>query len=263
MRKKLKVALVSLNQKWLDKKANMEECTLYIKQAKNNRCDIVVFPEMTLTGFAPDNFKIIENRSDSKTLKWFGEISGKYRINIFFGACLKYSGQEKPFNMLCLARDNGCVAPVYAKTHLFSYGQEEKYYIPGNQIKAQEIQGIKFGFGICYDLRFSEHFLALANCSNIVIIIANWPTSRIKHWNCLLRARAIEEQIIIIGVNRTGSDGNGLEYTESSDIYDSNGNKLKYNQKNSIKIYEIEEQHFTANIPTFDDKKIEVYKDFL
>ncbi len=78
MRKKLKVALVSLNQKWLDKKANMEECALYIKQAKNNRCDIVVFPEMTLTGFAPDNFKIIENRSDSKTLKWFGEISGKY-----------------------------------------------------------------------------------------------------------------------------------------------------------------------------------------
>ena len=263
MRKKLKVALVSLNQKWLDKKANMEECALYIKQAKNNRCDIVVFPEMTLTGFAPDNFKIIENRSDSKTLKWFGEISGKYKINIFFGASLKYSGQEKAFNMLCLARDNGCVAPVYAKTHLFSYVQEEKYYIPGNQIEAQEIQGIKFGFGICYDLRFSEHFLALANCSKIVIIIANWPTSRIKHWNYLLRARAIEEQIIIIGVNRTGTDGNGLEYTESSDIYDSNGNKLKYNQQDSIKIYEIDEQHFTSFMPTFDDKKIEVYKDFL
>ena len=64
------------------------------------------------------------------------------------------------------------------------------------------------GLTICYDLRFSELYSALSKHCDCIINIANWPEKRIDHWSVLLKSRAVENQIFVIGVNRTGLDGN-------------------------------------------------------
>ena len=111
----MKIATVSLNQVWEDKNANMDLCEKYIKDSSKKYVDVVIFPEMTLTGFSPSNNLLIESISNSNTLDWFGKLSNKYSINIIFGACLQEKGRNYPFNMLCLADKKGYCNSIICK----------------------------------------------------------------------------------------------------------------------------------------------------
>lgn len=101
---------------------------------------------------------------------------------------------------------------------------------------------------------------------DLIINIANWPAKRIEHWNILLKARAIENQIFVAGVNRIGTDGNGLEYVESSNIFNANGEMLEYKQMDNMKSYKIDKswtKEFKYKFNTTNDRKIEFYKEIL
>ncbi len=103
--------------------------------------------------------------------------------------------------------------------------------------------------------------------ANIIVNIANWPAKRVDHWNTLLKARAIENQVFMIGVNRTGTDGNGLEYVESSQIIDANGQivKPKTNVDNmaiyNINVSKVSEHR--ESFPVKNDRQVEFYKSIL
>jgi len=78
---------------------------------------------------------------------------------------------------------------------------------------------------ICYDLRFPVW------CRNredydLLLVVANWPSTRVAAWDALLRARAIENQVYVVAVNRVGEDGKGLEFPGHSAIYDPLGDKV-------------------------------------
>jgi predicted amidohydrolase len=107
---------------------------------------------------------------------------------------------------------------TYAKRHLFSFGGETASYRPGGENRIVEIAGMRFGLAICYDLRFAYHFWEQALSCDGYIIIANWPGGRREHWISLLRARAIENQAYVVGVNRVGADPS-LTYTGDSSVY--------------------------------------------
>jgi predicted amidohydrolase len=104
----------------------------------------------------------------------------------------------------------------------------------------------------------------LANQSDIIINIASWPKKRLVHWETLLKARAIENQLYMIGVNRTGMDGNGFEYNESSHIFDANGEKVEIlDSFKLLKIYEISKdktEEFKLRFNTTKDKRGDLYK---
>ena len=263
----MKIATVSLNQIWEDKKANMDLCEKFIRESSNKSVDVVIFPEMTLTGFSPSNALLIENIYNSHTLEWFGKLSKLYNINIVFGACLKEKGKSLPFNMLCIADKYGVVIPLYAKTHLFSYACEDQHLIPGNKVVTYKIESITFGFAICYDLRFPELFSTMASNCDAIIIIANWLSSRVDHWNALLRARAIENECIVFGVNRIGVDGNKIEYDESSVMVLPDGStEAAYFTSPDFSIYEINRyqvEEYRNNFPTIKDKRYCLYEDIL
>lgn len=263
----MKIATVSLDQVWEDKKANMVLCEKFIKESSNMSADIVIFPEMTLTGFSPSNTLIIENIHNSQTLEWFGRISKKYNINIIFGACLKKKGKNPPFNMLCIADKSGVAIPLYAKTHLFSYANEDQYLTAGNRVVTYKIESMVFGFAICYDLRFPELFSTMASTCDAIIIIANWPSSRVDHWNTLLRARAIENECIIFGVNRTGIDGNQINYNESSVMIMPDGFAEAANFISpDLSIYEINKfqvEEYRNNFSMIKDKRYCLYENIL
>ena len=118
----------------------------------------------------------------------------------------------------------------YDKRHLFSLGGEHKKFTGGSENLIVELKGWKIKLLVCYDLRFPVW--AKNNYSNgeydfdMLIYIANWPAARRDPWMSLLKARAIENQAYVVGVNRIGIDGNGLEHAGDSNIYDAKGKKL-------------------------------------
>ena len=130
----------------------------------------------------------------------------------------------RPFNQLVLAAPDGATHR-YAKIHPFGYGAEPEHYAAGDSFLTVDIEGVRCSFFVCYDLRFADEFWALAPRTDCYIIPANWPASRREHWKVLLRARAIENQAYVVGVNRVGSGG-GLDYSGDSRIVDPLGEVL-------------------------------------
>jgi omega-amidase len=259
----MRIALVSLDQKWLDKKGNFAECKYNTEKASNAGCDLVIFPEMTLTGFAPGTNSIVENMSSSQTLEWFEELAEQYSIHIIFGACLKADDEDRPFNMLCLANHGGHVTPLYAKTHLFSYAHEDHYLKAGERVVTHKIGDINFGLSVCYDLRFPELFSIMASNCEAMIVIANWPALRASHWQALLKARAIENECIVFGVNRTGKDGNGIEYERGSVMMMPDGtSEVPEYSFSVLDVYNVDKKQISKyrnNFSTIQDKRFSLY----
>lgn len=259
------LALVSLNQTWLDKAGNTRKCDVYIDKASLYGADLIVFPEMTLTGFSMDTEKISENYIDSKTINYFREKSIEKKISIIFGLSLR--GQSKYTNNAICINSLGIVVGNYSKIHPFSFAGEEKFYSSGNQISVTNICDVNLGLTICYDLRFPELFSALSKTSDLLVNIANWPKKRIDHWHALLKARSIENQIFVVGVNRTGTDGNLLKYQKSSEVFNPNGDKIKpiFSDK-FIDILDIDfnfTNKFKEQFSTTQDRKPMLYRKIL
>lgn len=260
----MKIALVSLNQVWEDKKANLKLCEGYIQKATNENINLIIFPEMTLTGFSNNISITAEEFENSKTIQSFSVFAKKFNIGIVFGVVKQ--DENKGINKSIFVDCNGEILGDYTKVHPFSFASEDKFFNGGKKLSIVNFQGITLGLTICYDLRFPELYSALGKQTDIIINIANWPAKRIDHWNTLLKSRAIENQIFVIGVNRTGVDGNGLEYIESSHIFNANGEKLEFVQLSDMKIFEIDTnwtKEFKSKLNTTNDRRVDFYKEIL
>jgi omega-amidase len=260
----MNIALVSLDQVWEDKTANLTLCEKYIKDTAQKKVELIVFPEMTLTGFSTHIKSIAENENDSFTIKSFKELAKQYRIAILFGMVI--ADKEKALNKSFFINSEGKILSQYSKIHPFSFAGEDKYYNPGSTLSIVNFNEHRIGLSICYDLRFPELYSALSKECDIIFNIANWPKKRVDHWNTLLKARAIENQVFIAGINRTGIDGNGLEYEESSNIYNANGKLLEYTQLENMKIFQLSKdwtENFKKQFITVKDRKTSLYKEIL
>ncbi|MBN2638861.1 MAG: hypothetical protein JXR65_07225 [Bacteroidales bacterium] len=262
----MKIALVSLDQVWENKENNKTLCSSYVDFAKKQSCDLIVFPEMTLTGFTMHGAESLsEELSSSESLTFFVKESRRHQIGIVFGLITK--GSDKPRNTLIFLNKEGKIVGRYSKIHPFSYANEHKYFDGGDQIIIAEFEGYRFGLSICYDLRFPEIFQLMSVNAEAIINIANWPAKRSGHWNILSSARAVENQVYMIGVNRTGVDGNNLIYEESSNIISPDGNvETPEITNNELKIYNIDlgqVKVIQEAFPMKNDRKVELYKKYL
>jgi predicted amidohydrolase len=124
--------------------------------------------------------------------------------------------------VLVLAGPGG-VEARYAKIHPFSYSGEDRAYEAGAEHAVATVGGVRVALFVCYDLRFADEFWALAPTTDAYVVVANWPSARVAHWSALLRARAIENQAYVVGVNRVGTDGNDLPYDGESAVIDPMG----------------------------------------
>lgn len=217
----MKVGIVSMDQVWENKDANKAYCNNVAEIAFKSNLDIIIFPELTLTGFSMNTKEISEKSLDSATIDFFKSLALRFKIGVVFGVCLNEYGAFK--NCAVYISDEGVIEAVYRKIHPFTFSDENKYFSPGNKIVTFNVEGFTVGLSVCYDLRFPELYRLYTDSCQIVINIANWPKKRIVHWKILLKARAIENQFIMIGVNRTGIDGNHIKYIESSTVILPNG----------------------------------------
>lgn len=262
----MKVALVSLNQSWENKAENKQKVgeTLALIAEHCTKTDLVVYPEMTLTGFTMESQKVKEDVLSSETITFFKEQAKKYKVSIAFGVVL--SKGEKATNNLVVVSEQGVLA-TYAKIHPFSYAGENDYYQAGDELKKLTIGGATIGLTICYDLRFPELYQAYSKDCSVILNIANWPERRVSHWRALNKARAIENQVFMIAVNRIGTDGKGLQYVFSSHIVSPYGEELKGTSlSEEVVVYDLnleEVAQYRAEFPVKNDRKITLYKEIL
>ena len=219
---------------------------------------------MTLTGFTMESQKVKEDELSSETITFFKEQAKKYKVSIAFGVVL--SKGEKATNNLVVVSEQGVLA-TYAKIHPFSYAGENDYYQAGDELKKLTIGGATIGLTICYDLRFPELYQAYSKDCSVILNIANWPERRVSHWRALNKARAIENQVFMIAVNRIGTDGKGLQYVFSSHIVSPYGEELKGTSlSEEVVVYDLnleEVAQYRAEFPVKNDRKITLYKEIL
>jgi omega-amidase len=258
----VKLALVSLDQKWEDKTHNLRRCEELTSCAAAHGVDVVVFPEMTLTGFTMAIELSAEDPDQSQSVAAFGSMAKRHGVHIVAGVVTRVGA--KAANSLVVFDRDGVERVRYAKMHPFSFAGEDELFVAGRSLARLEIAGMKVGFTICYDLRFPELYSALAKDCDAVVNIANWPARRETHWKTLLQARAIENQVYMVGVNRTGRDGHGLEYHRSSWVIDANGCFLEpLADEPEISIHKIDRENllnFRRGFSTRQDRMPDVYK---
>lgn len=260
----MRIALVSFNPLWEDKLGNIHRVESLLQKVVSLGADYVVFPEMTLTGFSMNSVDLGEPLENSETLKHFQYVASSLGLNIIFGMITKQDGNY--YNTCMAINKIGQIEAYYDKVHPFSFSGEDQYYAAGHRLSSVGWPG-GWGLTVCYDLRFPELYQALSFHNMILINIASWPEKRIHHWHSLLVARAIENQSFMIGVNRTGSDGNGLSYIKSSTIISPEGQILSpVKTDKEIDIYEINVENaeqFRKDFPVKKDRKTEFYKDII
>ena len=182
--------------------------------------DIYVLPEMFATGQYIDPASVVQFM-DGPVIKWLIETAR--RLNAAVCGTLPVAENGHVYNRLCLSAPDGSIS-CYDKHHLFSYSGESEHFTPGTDRVIVKFRGLRILLLICYDLRFPI-FSRNRDDYDAVLYPANWPDKRILAWDTLLRARAIENQCFVIGVNRSGSDEFG-DYPGHSTIIGPYGDTL-------------------------------------
>ena len=212
----LKIALIQYDIEWESTKNNLKKIEKMIDNAALNSY-LIILPEMFNTGFSMKPSKIAETMH-GETLRWMIETASKYQSIIAGSVAIEDNGQY--FNRLLTVYPNGNIEQ-YDKRHLFRMSGEEKVYFAGNKQVIVNINGWQCALFVCYDIRFPVWTLNQNNY-DLALYVANWPVSRIDVWQTLLKARALENQCYVAGINRIGKSEEA-EYNGHSLIFDFKG----------------------------------------
>jgi predicted amidohydrolase len=202
---------------WENPEANFARLAPVIHGAASEGARLVVLTEMFATGFSMKTDRVSEP-VDGPSVQFLREQARTNDVWVCATVPERFSADAHPANQLVLAAPDGAVHR-YAKIHPFTYGREHEHYSAGTNFLTVDIEGTRCSFFVCYDLRFADEFWALAEQTDCYVVPANWPAARREHWLALLRARAIENQAYVVGVNRVG-DGGRLHYCGDSMIVD-------------------------------------------
>jgi predicted amidohydrolase len=218
----LKVTIIQAPLKWEDKSANLYYFENEIS-AITEDSDLIVLPEMFNTAFSMKP-ELFAEAPMGQTHQWMQRLAFIKRCSIAGSYMVNEQGQY--FNRFMVMSPNGDFQ-TYNKRHLFRMGNEHHHFTPGSNSLIFKLKGWKIKALICYDLRFpvfSKNNLIEGEYDyDALIYVANWPKVRNRIWLHLLTARALENQAFVIGVNRIGEDGHGLDHAGGSCVINSKG----------------------------------------
>ncbi len=222
----MKVVLIQTDIVW----EKIEENLIHFEQKISlieSDTDLVILPEMFSTGFTMNPEKVAETNS-GPTVSWMLQVAKKHQTAITGSVIIEENG--KYYNRLFFVSPDGEVQ-FYDKRHLFTLAGEQHKYTKGKEKLIIDYKGWRICLLICYDLRFPVFSRNTENY-DLLIYVASWPEKRIKAWDILLKARAVENMAYTIGVNRTGIDPSNLHYNGHSQAIDSLGEYVLEPQEN-------------------------------
>jgi len=231
----LRITIIQTELHWENPSANLKMFGDYLDSIVAHT-DIIVLPEMFTTGFtmnASANAEMMNARPDAfggETIEWMKSWSKKKNCIITGSLIIHEDGNY--FNRLIWMKPDGN-SETYDKRHLFRLSGEEKIFSHGNIKLITTVKGWRICPLVCYDLRFPVWSRRTAEENyDVLIYVANWPERRISAWKQLLPARAIENQSYVVGVNRIGKDGSGVEHPGESAVINYRGEKISSTESN-------------------------------
>lgn len=222
----MKVTLVQANQAWEDKVSNLENYTELLQSVKDT--DLIILPEMFHTGFTMNSAALYETMNKGIGINWLKEIAREKSCAIYTSLIILENGHF--YNRGVFIYPDGRIHH-YDKRKTFSLAGENEHFSSGRHEVILRYREWNIQLQICYDLRFPEivRNRILPDRSpayDLILYVANWPEKRTEHWKVLLKARAIENQCYVAGVNRVGNDGVGITYSGDSRVIDANGEEI-------------------------------------
>ncbi|MCB1561653.1 MAG: amidohydrolase [Xanthomonadales bacterium] len=223
----LRVSLIQAATIWHDAAANRK---LYGDQVRTlaGKTDLIVLPETFTSGFSNDAVDSAETMQ-GESVGWLRGLAAEAGA-VVTGSMVIRDG-DAVFNRLLWMRPDGSHAS-YDKRHLFRMANEHRRYGAGVGREIVELNGWRICPLVCYDLRFPVYLRnrwdrEAQRCDyDLLLFVANWPRPRRDAWRTLLRARATENLACVVGVNRVGTDGNGIDYAGDSAVIDASGQPL-------------------------------------
>ena len=208
---------------WEDKEGNFDAFESLINGIESP-CDLVLLPEVFNTGFSMNPLRLAEP-PDGDTFRWMSGISSSKGV-VIAGTLLVSDGGRFYNRFVWVFPDE--TSGYYDKRHLFRMGSEGEHISSGSGRALFSVKGWKIMPLTCYDLRFPVWSMNSYKDGgykyDLLVYLANWPSPRRYHWRQLLVARAIENQAVVAGVNRTGIDGNGIRHSGYTMVVDAYGN---------------------------------------
>ena len=240
--------IIGLNQNivWKDKQANF---SLVEDKFKDLEADLFLLPEMFSTGFYMKPEELADRQEES--LSWMKSFAKSKNSAIAGSVSVKEN--DKFYNRIYFVEPDGSYH-FYDKKHLFTYSGEDKVYTAGNERVIVEYNGFRILLQVCFDARFPV-FSRNKKDFDVVLYVANWPETRVLAWETLTRARAIENQAYVFALNRIGTDGNQLNYVESSHCFFADGTDVS-TKKNDLVLAELDLnklKDFRKSFPFLED----------
>ena len=220
----MKVAVAQISCSLGDPEANLSKVRDFSHRAKKAAAELIVFPEMTDTGYSMPVIQKHASHWKTGFVCGLQQIASELSISVLSGVSERTGSSI--YNSQVLIDAKGGVAAKYRKTHLYAVApvEEQTCFAPGDSFASFKLGRLKFGFSICYDLRFPELYRKLVTEKNVdaFVISSAWPFPRVEHWRVLAQARAIENQAYVIASNRVSKDDD-LWFCGSSAIIDPRG----------------------------------------
>jgi predicted amidohydrolase len=218
------VIAIQFDIAWEDRAANHAKVAAMLERQPPPRGAMLVLPEMFASGFSMDVAKTAQDESRPDE-RFVASLCDRYGVWGVAGVVSRgVAGMGR--NEAVVFSPEAQLVTRYCKMHPFSLAGENRCCEAGRELVTFDCAGFTVAPFICYDLRFPELFrVATRRGANVFLVIANWPDARAEQRLVLLRARAIENQAYVVGVNRVGDDP-GNHYTGQSCVIDPRGDVL-------------------------------------
>ena len=257
----MKVAAAQMDLAWHDRAANHQKVRQIAAEAKKTGAELLVLPEMFSTGFSM-NTSLTAESLDGVTPTLLRTLARELALAIVGGFVLLREGGG-PQNVSLAVDAKGNDLALYAKVHQIGLLGEDQSYEPGDWPAPFSLGALNACCFICYDLRFPELFRLVVDRCELIMIVASWPAVRQFHWDLLLRARAVEGQCFVLGVNRVGQGGD-LNFVGGSAIIDPLGQVLAYGgDKEGLIMADIDPAKVAevrSSMPFLKDRKPHLFK---
>lgn len=228
-KKKINVSMLQMTSVIGDVEANCQKVKNLIEKYLDKSTDVLVLPEVWTVGWACQHFReSAQDLNDSNVVRFLSSIAKKYNINIIGGSFITVK-DGKYYNTCPVIDRNGKLLTTYSKNHLYSYYgcDEGKYITVGDFPVMVELDGVKFGLTICYDIRFPEIYRAYRKSgADILVNCAAWGSKKPIPWEVMTKSRAVENQCYMIALTQCGYIENGEYNLGESRIIDYKGEEL-------------------------------------
>ncbi|MEE4165691.1 MAG: carbon-nitrogen family hydrolase [Desulfocapsaceae bacterium] len=246
-----------------NKQQNYNRVTQLVEQALalSPKPDLIVLPELWSTGYALTELDRLASAEGNEEAELLGNLARKHHV-WFAGGSVAAKTKNGITNRAQIIDREGILQAIYDKVHLVPMLNEDKYLVAGSSVCVQEIEGITFGFTICYDIRFCEFLRKLAlGGAQVLVVAAEWPLVRLAHWQALLKARAIENQCYVLAANNVSMGS--APFAGHSVAHGPDGSTLcQFEFQEGVNQVRVDLQaveHIRTAVPVFKDRRPELY----